>query len=318
MFYVKQSTAGQELPVLIVDSGDGYTPETEITEPTVKIAKATGAFANANDGTWAEDAYGWYTVQLNGTDTNTLGLLKLHVEKTGCRNFDDYGYVLPANVYDSMFSTDKLQVDLTQVAGAAVDTASAQVGANVVSSSKTDSVGTQVGTVDSKVVSAHTVTDTAVGSVGVLVSTVDSKVDSVGSKITATGQAVTKVDTETLETSVIRNDDYTEDSEHGRFEYTLTSVDLTGVKEIWYYVKGKIEDDDADAVLTLTLTDSEIAIIDAGAGEIEVATTAAQTTDLDAPLTYVYAIKVKNADDKVSTHVEGDWVLSAEVVKATS
>ena len=117
MFLLKQSTASQEVPVLLVDLIDGYSPETTITSPTITIAKTTGAFASANDGTWAEDASGWYTVQLDATDTATLGVLKLHVEKTGCRSFDDYGYVLPANVYDSLFSTDKLQVDVTQVEG---------------------------------------------------------------------------------------------------------------------------------------------------------------------------------------------------------
>jgi hypothetical protein len=108
MFYLKKSTAGQKVPVKLVDSVDGHTPKTGVTSPTIKIAKTTGAFANMNDGAWAEDAYGWYTVQFDATDSDTLGLIKLHVEKSGCRNFDDYGYVLthdittPANiVHDS-------------------------------------------------------------------------------------------------------------------------------------------------------------------------------------------------------------------------
>lgn len=117
MFFLRQNTATQEVPVTLVSSVDGYTPKTGITAPTKKIAKTTGAFANMNDGTWAEDAYGWYTVQFNAADSNTLGMIKLHIEKSGCRNFDDFGYVLPANIYDSWFSTDKQQVDITQIAG---------------------------------------------------------------------------------------------------------------------------------------------------------------------------------------------------------
>ena len=103
MFYLKQSTAAQEVPVLLVDETNGYSPELLIAAPTIEIAKTNGAFGAANDGAWAEDDYGWYTVQLDATDTNTLGVIKLHVEKAGCRNFDDHGYVLGADAFNFMF-----------------------------------------------------------------------------------------------------------------------------------------------------------------------------------------------------------------------
>ena len=119
MFYLKQSTASQKLTVKLVDAVDGYTPETSITSPTITLSKAGDVFAGISDGTWAELANGLYTVLFNVTDSNTLAGITIHVEKTGCRNYEEKGYVLPANVYDSWFSTDKLQVDLTQVNGAA-------------------------------------------------------------------------------------------------------------------------------------------------------------------------------------------------------
>ena len=56
--------------------------------------------------------------------------------------------------------------------------------------SKVDSVGLQVSTVDSKVVSAHVVTDSKVDSVGTQVSTVDSKSDSVGVQVSTVDSKV--------------------------------------------------------------------------------------------------------------------------------
>jgi len=119
MFFLKQSTAAQTMTVRLVDATDGYTPETGITAPTIAISLADAAFGAPNDGTWAELAYGVYTVQVDATDTATLGKIAVHVEKAGCRNFDDYGYVLPANIYDSWFGADKQQVDIAAVNGSA-------------------------------------------------------------------------------------------------------------------------------------------------------------------------------------------------------
>ncbi len=143
MFYLKQSTAGQKISVKLVDSVNGYEAELSITSPTATISKVDGCWATGNDDTWAEiggagNGKGWYTYQVDATDTATLGKLAIHIEKIGCRDFDDYGYVLPANIYDSWFSTDKQQVDITQIAGAAVNTASAQIGVNIVSEDNID------------------------------------------------------------------------------------------------------------------------------------------------------------------------------------
>ena len=119
MFYLKQSTASQKVTVKLVDNVDGYTPETSITTPTITLSKAGAAFGAVNDGTWTELANGLYTVTLNATDSETLSDITIHIEKTGCRNYEEKGYVLPANIYDSWFGSDKQQVDLTQVNGAA-------------------------------------------------------------------------------------------------------------------------------------------------------------------------------------------------------
>lgn len=62
-----------------VDKTDGFTPKTALT-PTVKLSKNGGTLAARNSGTaTAHDADGYYTVELNATDTNTLGRLRLTV-----------------------------------------------------------------------------------------------------------------------------------------------------------------------------------------------------------------------------------------------
>lgn len=117
MFYLRHNTADQYIPVLIVD--DNGEPAIIVT-PTIKIAKNNGAFGNANDGDWSAQSYGRHLVRVNATDSNTIGCIQLHVEKTNYMNFDDDGYVLPQNVYDAWFAgTDRLEVDVKEVESSA-------------------------------------------------------------------------------------------------------------------------------------------------------------------------------------------------------
>ncbi len=123
MPYLKQSTAVTLKLGPFVDSSDGNTEETALTinASDVKLSKNGGAFAAKNDANAAtHDANGWYAVNLNATDTNTAGILTVYIHVTGALPVWREYAVLPANVYDSLFSTDKLQVDVTQVAGSNV------------------------------------------------------------------------------------------------------------------------------------------------------------------------------------------------------
>jgi len=107
MFYLRQSTNDQKWPVKLVDSIDGFTPEPSMVTPTITLSKVGGNYAGPNDGTWAEPnpgTYGMYTVQFDATDSDTLGSIVLHVEKAGCRNFEDEGFVLSSVVYDEIFA----------------------------------------------------------------------------------------------------------------------------------------------------------------------------------------------------------------------
>ena len=120
MPYLKQSTAVTLKLGPFVDSSDGNTEETALTinAADVKLSKNGGTFAAKNDSNAAShDANGWYAVNLDATDTNTAGILTVYIHVSGALPVWREYIVLPANVYDSLFSTDKLQVDITQVAG---------------------------------------------------------------------------------------------------------------------------------------------------------------------------------------------------------
>jgi len=138
MFNLKKSTAAQKVFIKMVDSVDGYTPETGIAAPdTLEISKAGGAFGamNVAGGNWDELAYGWYIVIFDATDTATAGTIGIHVEEAGCRNFDAIGNVGPLDVNTIQISGDstaadnlELQYDTTGLSGETFPATQLQIG----------------------------------------------------------------------------------------------------------------------------------------------------------------------------------------------
>jgi hypothetical protein len=119
--WLKQSTTVNIKLGPFIDSTNGYDAETALT-PTVKVSKNGGNLGARNSATAiAHDADGYYTVELDATDTGTLGRLRATVagSSTHLPVWADF-MVLPANVYDSLVpGTDKLQVDLQEWIGVA-------------------------------------------------------------------------------------------------------------------------------------------------------------------------------------------------------
>jgi len=154
MRFLKQSTAVDLALGPFLDATDGVTAETGLTisQADVRLKKNAGAWAQKNDANAAtHEENGWYETPLNTTDTDTLGVLMIAVHESGALPVWHEFMVVPANVYDSLFSTDKLEVDVAQfggsnltasggrpevntshIAGSAVSTSSAQIGVNVV------------------------------------------------------------------------------------------------------------------------------------------------------------------------------------------
>jgi hypothetical protein len=135
MIFLKQSTAADVVIGPFVDDTDGKTAQTGLTilQADCQLTKNGGAMAQKNDATAASHlGGGHYKVPLNTTDTNTLGRLRLYVNEGGALPVWMDIMVMPANVWDSLFGADALQVDMTQIAGAAVSTSTAQLGVNAV------------------------------------------------------------------------------------------------------------------------------------------------------------------------------------------
>lgn len=123
--WLKQSTAADVMLGPFLDSADGNTVEggLTITQPDIRLSKNGGAFAQKSAAqTLTHGENGWYPANLSTTDTNTLGVLVVAVHESGALPVWREFLVVPANVYDSFFSTDLLQVDLTQLLGSAIAT----------------------------------------------------------------------------------------------------------------------------------------------------------------------------------------------------
>lgn len=124
MQYLKQSVAVKVVLGQFVDATDGVTPETGVTLGAADQAELlkhdAGATTDIAANTFAAitGAGGMYNLTLTGTDTDTLGMLTVVVaDASVCRPVTHEFMVIPANVYDSLFGVDKLEVDAVQVAG---------------------------------------------------------------------------------------------------------------------------------------------------------------------------------------------------------
>jgi hypothetical protein len=119
---LRQSTTSQEIALgYFVDSTDGNTEETGLTinNTDIKLWKnGATTLANKNSGGATHISNGVYYATLDDTDTNTLGPMIVFVHVSGALSVRVECEVLPANVFDSIYSTDRLQVDLREIGDA--------------------------------------------------------------------------------------------------------------------------------------------------------------------------------------------------------
>lgn len=119
MLWLRQSTAVEISLGPFVDQYDGFTAETAltITQVEVRLKKNGDDWTQKNESTsLVHEENGYYRCLLDSTDTNTLGMLRVAVSESGALPIWQDCVVMPANVYDSLLSTDKLQVDVTEMA----------------------------------------------------------------------------------------------------------------------------------------------------------------------------------------------------------
>ena len=133
--WIEQSTTITVQLGPALDATDGVTEETGLS-PTVELSKNGAAFAARNSATAiAHDANGWYRVELDATDTNTLGRLiaKFDDAATHLPVWHEY-MVVPTNVWDSFFGADALQVHVTEFTAGVIDATA--IAANAITSTE--------------------------------------------------------------------------------------------------------------------------------------------------------------------------------------
>lgn len=119
---LRQSTAVIVLIGPFLDSTDGVTPETGLTisQADVRLSKNGGNMAQKNQtSACVHDEIGYYTCQLDTTDTNTLGILKVMVSESEALPVWNEFNVMEANAYDSKYGTTLQEVNTTQISGTA-------------------------------------------------------------------------------------------------------------------------------------------------------------------------------------------------------
>ena len=113
MNILKQSTAATIKLGPFIDDTDGKTAETGLTiaQADIQLSKNGGDFAQTNNTAGAtHNENGYYDIPLNATDTGTLGRLRVAVSKSGALPVWQDFLVVTANVYDTLCSTDSLEV----------------------------------------------------------------------------------------------------------------------------------------------------------------------------------------------------------------
>lgn len=123
---LRQSTAVVVPFGPFVDKTDGVTLEVGLVSALdhastgIMLSKNGGTLAVRNAAVTASeyDAHGCYKVTLDATDTGTLGTLRMiYTDPATCLAVWQDFMVLPANVWDSLYGADFLQVDAWQLKG---------------------------------------------------------------------------------------------------------------------------------------------------------------------------------------------------------
>lgn len=115
--FLRQSTAQTIRFGPFLDSTDGVTAETGLTvaQADRQVSKDGGAFAQSNHaGNSTHDTDGWYSDDLDATDTNTVGELILQVVVSGALPVWVRYWVIEEAIYDALYGASAAGFDGNQ------------------------------------------------------------------------------------------------------------------------------------------------------------------------------------------------------------
>lgn len=192
--WLKQSTAVVVKLGPFVDSGDGATAETSltITQAEVRLSKNGGNIAQKHDDTaLAHDELGLYDCELDATDTDTLGILRVDVQESGALPVWAEYMVLPANVYDSLVSgSDELLVETKAISADAITAAAIKADAVTELQSGLATTGAKMDLIDAPNATAIAAVTSGLAQAGDKMDIVDAP-NSVGVGVVQSGLATT-------------------------------------------------------------------------------------------------------------------------------
>lgn len=130
--WLRQSTAVTVKVGPFIDDTDFKTAETAlaIAQADIRLTKNGGNIAQSSNSAGAtHDELGQYDVPLHLTDTDTLGTLRVIIAKAGALQVWQDFMVVPAQVWDSYFGADKLQVHADEITAGLITAAAIATGA---------------------------------------------------------------------------------------------------------------------------------------------------------------------------------------------
>ena len=149
MHFLKQSTAITVKIGPFVDDTDANTVEDGLTlsQADIRLSKNGANITQKNESSAAtHDELGYYDCDIDTTDTATLGRLQLFVHETGALPVWHDFMIMPANVWDSLFGADRLQVHAAEIADALITAAAIAedaIGLSEIDSAVIDAVNAQ-------------------------------------------------------------------------------------------------------------------------------------------------------------------------------
>lgn len=124
---LRQSTATTVVVGPFLDDTDGRTAESALTVASIDVdlykhaatavSTSITPAASGSDNDMVHTANGHYSIELTAANTDTLGRLRLSFNVAGALPVWEDFVVLPANVYDSLYGSDRLQVDAVEISG---------------------------------------------------------------------------------------------------------------------------------------------------------------------------------------------------------